>query len=1498
MERRPLDLPQDGDEDSHVSLEKREAPEPERVLESASAESGREDEQKRRRGEDSGSRDSSTKRQAVAQLRDEDRLSVPGQLKRVRSEGCVLKRQQLICSSTLPITTCYHLGEVIGVGTWCQVQTAVERFSGLERVVKRVCKDENHAELPQVRKEIALCRQLDHPNIARLFETFEDHKYIYLVLEYCRGGDLLSWLHARQDARFARTRQRAGQQPDDEARPAGPRDGGGRDSGDRDRGDRCRGDRDNGDGEERHEGVAIGAGREKEGRSGGAGKDGQEEERGNLDSLVDDRPICSELQAARFMTQLLSALSYLHRKGIAHRDLKLENILLVHPFKSRDEGEDLAQETRAHPGERSTAREAKSSLKLAESVLQSPPSTSPFGLSYGSSTRVYSSPAEEGVAPAPADVLEREGETHSRLSSSLPSSETAPGLGVDERQLPEASADLPACLLSSLMPETKFSDSIILADFGLARRFSPGGAARGERATRRRFLRAASSGGLSGGVMSTRVGTLYYLSPFLLKGLPYDEVQSDMWAAGVILYMLISGAPPFEGNSEAEVSSKILTTHIAFKEPCWRHVSEECKDLIRRLLHNPFLCNCSHGSTQLCPSLVRPLSAEFLSAASRSAASPPSQRPSPRSAATDSKQPESAVTCDSSEGDGATEKGERTPGKKGWEPGVLRRMDAATTLTHPWFVAVQRELWAKASSSTLSMPRSSSSPAFHRGLHGVHGERGSVARNFSCSSWHVAPPGTKKRAEAVRPFASLSPSISSGSLCSSTSLSPSPSSASLASSVFPVPLSPSPSSASLAGSACGAWDCLDAPRLCVPGGRRETSPSAYIRGASPSNPRLLPHLPKSVSSPSMLSAAFRSSKATDDEGRRGQPGAISVSRALEKRAGQIARLQSTESGDRGDRRAGSTERGDAGLKTGSSPQASRISPPREVTRDPCSTVASSTSPSVPSACVEGFLSRTSSPQETSAVLLQPASASPRIPPSSPLHPSRPRWGAEVPGCLLRASLIWAVPPDPDQAAIFHCRFLLLLGATSWRRFAGLGPLQRALRTVVAREMEDELEVRVLREVFSVLDRGHRGVLAPDDIVWGLNVARELVTSECESCLVKVCGEEEAPLEVHQFLPLLSRSSASPDMRAASPLRNAFESDASSVAKRAEHCSASPSSFEAADASEWNEGCAENDEGANEGEERGGREGWRGGDVGREDLLGLAECPLGNVALPPSLRSLLHLAALTSSCAGPPVGYILPYLLNLHAFLVVEPPPFLAFLSSFSWPQWAQAELCDGDAGAVQRQEKEGERGGWGASGNSKKLRREGEADSWTIHDVVARMDTDGSGNIEFVEFVAASLADADLAGRESLGRAAFRYFDRSFDGLVSYRDLLRLLSLQPASSLSASFPLSPGFASSLSHGIMSSSDSSPQSGNSSGFMHPESLREASDDSGSPDQKRDLLGEGEGAPEGLGADECFLTDLEHVTPDNMSLYRAVLKQIQAVDRDKDGYITYDEFLLLM
>mmetsp|Transcript_71237 Transcript_71237/g.202068 ORF Transcript_71237/g.202068 Transcript_71237/m.202068 type:complete len:523 (+) Transcript_71237:87-1655(+) len=49
-----------------------------------------------------------------------------------------------------------------------------------------------HVDRPElIKQEIDIRRELDHPNIAKLHETFEDHRHIYLVTELCEGGELL-----------------------------------------------------------------------------------------------------------------------------------------------------------------------------------------------------------------------------------------------------------------------------------------------------------------------------------------------------------------------------------------------------------------------------------------------------------------------------------------------------------------------------------------------------------------------------------------------------------------------------------------------------------------------------------------------------------------------------------------------------------------------------------------------------------------------------------------------------------------------------------------------------------------------------------------------------------------------------------------------------------------------------------------------------------------------------------------------------------------------------------------------------------------------------------------------------------------------------------------------------------------------------------------------------------------------------------------------------------
>lgn len=134
-----------------------------------------------------------------------------------------------------------HSGPVLGSGISGLVRLVTHKATGLKYAVKVLDLGlvDTAEGLKQLREEIFIMCQLDHPNIVRLEEVYESHSEIYLVQELCLGGELFDRLDEQPDYHY------------------------------------------------------------------------------------------TEAECARLVKQMLSAVRYLHSKGIIHRDLKLENFLFT-----------------------------------------------------------------------------------------------------------------------------------------------------------------------------------------------------------------------------------------------------------------------------------------------------------------------------------------------------------------------------------------------------------------------------------------------------------------------------------------------------------------------------------------------------------------------------------------------------------------------------------------------------------------------------------------------------------------------------------------------------------------------------------------------------------------------------------------------------------------------------------------------------------------------------------------------------------------------------------------------------------------------------------------------------------------------------------------------------------------------------------------------------------------------------------------------------------------
>jgi len=111
----------------------------------------------------------------------------------------------------------------------------------------------------------------------------------------------------------------------------------------------------------------------------------------------------------------------------------------------------------------------------------------------------------------------------------------------------------------NILLEDKGSDSIIkIIDWGCAKNFN-----KNEKLT-------------------NKDGTPYYIAPEVLEG-NYDE-KCDIWSCGVILYIMLCGYPPFDGESEEEILEKVKKGSFDFPKEEWKNISKDAIDLIQKML--------------------------------------------------------------------------------------------------------------------------------------------------------------------------------------------------------------------------------------------------------------------------------------------------------------------------------------------------------------------------------------------------------------------------------------------------------------------------------------------------------------------------------------------------------------------------------------------------------------------------------------------------------------------------------------------------------------------------------------------------------------------------------------------------------------------------------------------------------------------------------------------------------------------------------------------------
>lgn len=87
----------------------------------------------------------------------------------------------------------YKILETLGQGSYGCVKRIQHKDLKEDRALKIIKKKTLKSESSFL-NEISIMQSLDHPNVLKYYECFEDEFNYYIVMEYCNGGELLNYI--------------------------------------------------------------------------------------------------------------------------------------------------------------------------------------------------------------------------------------------------------------------------------------------------------------------------------------------------------------------------------------------------------------------------------------------------------------------------------------------------------------------------------------------------------------------------------------------------------------------------------------------------------------------------------------------------------------------------------------------------------------------------------------------------------------------------------------------------------------------------------------------------------------------------------------------------------------------------------------------------------------------------------------------------------------------------------------------------------------------------------------------------------------------------------------------------------------------------------------------------------------------------------------------------------------------------------------------------------